>query len=127
MRLLTLIIIMLAGSLVAAEPTAYPFWDGSESVADYAKRVNLSPTKTLDLGNGIKMELVLIPAGKFMMGTPEPVQVDEESFHKKIVTGQVLLAVSAIALLVTLIVVVFGAVRQRRRPQLSLRLLLLMT
>ncbi len=42
-----------------------PLWDGSESVADYGKRVNLPPT--LDLGNGVKLELVLIPAG-----TPEP-------------------------------------------------------
>ena len=41
MRLLPIIIFMLAGSLVAAEPTAYPLWDGHESVADYAKKVNM--------------------------------------------------------------------------------------
>ena len=73
MRLLPLIFFMLAGSLVAGELTAYPLWDGQESVADYAKRVNLPPTKTLELGNGVKLELVLIPAEKFVMGTPEPV------------------------------------------------------
>ena len=88
MRLLPLIL-MLAGSLVAGEATpAYPLWDGSEPVAEYAKKVNLPPTTTLDLGNGVKMELVLIPAGKFIMGTPEPVAVDEDGFHSRILTGQ---------------------------------------
>src|SRR5471032_832039 len=124
MRLLLLVILMLAGSLFAGEPTpAYPLWDGQESVADYAKKVNLPPTKTLDLGNGVNMELVLIPAGKFVMGTPEPVAVDEDGFRKKIVTGQALLAASAGALLVMLAVIIIQAVRKKRRPQVSLRLL----
>ena len=35
----------LATTLAAAEP--YPLWDGLESVADYARRVNLPPTKAL--------------------------------------------------------------------------------
>ena len=43
-----------------------------------------------------KLELVLIPAGKFLMGTPEPKPVDEAGFQKQIVTGQALLAVSAV-------------------------------
>jgi formylglycine-generating enzyme required for sulfatase activity len=106
---------------------AYPLWDGSESVADYAKKVNLSPTKTLDLGNGVNMELVLIPAGKFIMGTPEPIPVDEDGFHKRILTGQALFAVSGGLLLVLLGVVVIRAIRRKRRPQLSLGLLLLVT
>ena len=129
MRLLSLFFFVLAGSLSASElPTpAYPFWDAHESVADYATRVNLPSTKTLELSNGVKLELVLIPAGKFIMGTPEPTPVDEEGFHKKIVTGQALLAASLGALLVMLIVVVIRAVRQKRRPQLSLGRLLLVT
>ena len=61
----------LAGSLLAGESTStYPLWDG-EPVADYAKRVDLPATQTLDLGNGIKLELALIPVGKFIMGTPD--------------------------------------------------------
>ena len=128
MRLLLLNILVLSASLPAGEPTpAYPLWDGQESVADYAKRVNLAPTQTLDLGNGVKMELVLIPAGQFIMGTPEPAPVDEGGFRKKIVTGQALLAVSSVALLVMVVVVVIRAVRKKRRPQISLRLLLLVT
>jgi len=60
-----------------AEAQAQPFppWDGKETVAEYAKRAGLEPTKTLDLGNGVKLELVLIPAGKFLMGSTEAQKV----------------------------------------------------
>src|SRR5471030_459426 len=100
MRLLLLVFVMLAGSLVAGEATDYPLWDGHESVTNYARKVGLPPTKTLELGNGVTVELVLIPAGKFIMGTPVPEAVDEDGFHKRILTGQALLAVSGAALLI---------------------------
>ena len=126
MRRVPLLLLALSGSLLAGE-AAYPLWDGQESVADYAKRVNLPPTQTLDLGNNVKLELVLIPASKFIMGTPEPAPVDEEGFRKKIILGQSLLAASAGALLVMIAVVIFRAIRKRQRPKFSLARLLAMT
>jgi len=54
-----------------AEKKDYPLWDGKESVAEYAKRTGLEPEMTLNLGDGVKMEFVLIPAGKFVMGSKD--------------------------------------------------------
>ena len=75
MRPLALILLLacFAQTAEAAEPPstpAWPLWDGSESIEQYARRAGLEPTKTLDLGNGVKLEMVLVPAGKFVMGTP---------------------------------------------------------
>jgi formylglycine-generating enzyme required for sulfatase activity len=52
------------------EKRIYLLWDGKETVAEYAKQVGLDPIVTLDLGDGVKMKFVLIPAGNFMMGSP---------------------------------------------------------
>jgi len=83
-RSLDLVLVMAAVSLTCpAEETPaggkdYPLWDGKEAVAEYAKRAGLDPGITLELGDGVKMGLVLIPAGKFVMGSPE----DEQDRYK---------------------------------------------
>jgi hypothetical protein len=74
-RSLLAALLLLALLAHAAEPPAtpsYPLWDGQESIEQYAKRAGVEPNKTLDLGNGVRLEMVLVPAGKFTMGTPEP-------------------------------------------------------
>jgi hypothetical protein len=58
-----LLLALLALSAQIAEPPATPadpLRDGSESIEQYAKKANLEPTKTLDLANGVKLEMVLI-------------------------------------------------------------------
>jgi formylglycine-generating enzyme required for sulfatase activity len=69
----------------ASKPTdtqpAYPLWDGKESVADYAKRAGIEDAQiTLALDGNLTMKLTLIPAGKFLMGSPagEKDREDEE-------------------------------------------------
>ena len=129
MRHLSLLLLAMSTTLFAADPAppAYPLWDNHESVADYAKRVNLPPTKTLDLGNGVKMELVLIPAGKFIMGTPEPQAFATLGYGMNVNFSRMLFAGCALPLLVILAFVLIRAIRNKRRPQLSLGELLMLT
>jgi len=107
-------------SAADAQPQPYPLWDGHESIEHYAARTDLPPTKSLDLGNGVTLDLVLIPAGKFIMGTPEPKPVDEVPFRTKIIVGQSAFAAGVGVLLVLVAVVIIRAIRQRHRPQYSL-------
>ena len=99
-----------------------PLWDGHESVAQYAQRVNLPPTKTLDLGNGVSLETVLIPTGKFIMGTPEPAAPGET-----VPVGQAILVLGGAVALGLPIVVLMRAIAKRQRPKFSLRWLLFFT
>jgi formylglycine-generating enzyme required for sulfatase activity len=65
--------ILSVPATITAQPAKAPFplWDGKETVAEYAKRAGLEPTLTLDLGDGVKLEMVLVPAGKLRMGCPD--------------------------------------------------------
>ena len=100
----------------------WPLWDGHESVEQYAQRVNLPPTKTLDLGNGVKLETVLIPAGKFIMGTP-----DSEAPNETVLVGLNILLLGGAAALGMLMVLLMQAFAKSQRPKFSLRWLLLLT
>src|SRR5438067_9465700 len=80
-----------AALLTGGEARTFPQWDGKESVAEYAARAKLAPTLTLDLGGGVKWEGVLIPAGSFVMGSPEgeaktPKEAAAEKQHKVTIT-----------------------------------------
>jgi formylglycine-generating enzyme required for sulfatase activity len=122
----------------AAEPTepttkaevhqTWPF-DAAEAKRrqeETAQRLGVPVEKALDLGNGVQLELVLIPAGWFVMGTPEPERVDELPFQEQIGIGQVALAVGASVMLAMLAFVMIRAVREKHRPQVSLARLLIL-
>ena len=61
-----------APALATSADGAVPEWAKvSQLQIDSARRVGVPVTKELDLGGGVTMRLVLIPAGKFMMGDGE--------------------------------------------------------
>jgi formylglycine-generating enzyme required for sulfatase activity len=90
MKITSLFAFLLLGTslVLAAEPPkagakSSP-WDGSETIAAYAKRVGLDPTLTLDLGGNVKWEGVLVPAGTFVMGSPAgEAKTEKESAMEK--------------------------------------------
>lgn len=119
MRKICLAAPLLALSLQAAEPSIPdPLWDGHESVAAYAQRAHLDATKTFDLGNGVKLEFVLIPAGRFIMGTPEPAKPEIT-----VLSAQVSIGIGAT---LSLIMLSYLLLRKRtgRRFSFSLRWLM---
>ena len=79
--------------LGAIEPEVYDKWpfdsvEAKRRQKETAEALGLPVEKTIDLGNGVKLELVLIPAGKFMMGRPngEDGGSDEQPQHKVRIT-----------------------------------------
>ena len=55
---------------------------------ELAKSLSKPMEAKIDLGKGVKLEMVLIPAGKFMMGSPasEVSRVDKEKQHEVTLT-----------------------------------------
>lgn len=54
------------------EAEHWPYWDGLETPEAYAKRAGLQAEISISLGNGSSIELKLIPAGSYVMGTSQP-------------------------------------------------------
>jgi formylglycine-generating enzyme required for sulfatase activity len=68
-----------AAAMTLRSPSRWRLWDGKESIADYARAIGLPPTRAVEIG-GEKLDLVLVPAGRFTMGSPsdEPGRSDDE-------------------------------------------------
>ena len=124
--LLGLWLLMLPGICIqrtqGQEPKTYPLWDGHESVAQYARESGLVTDLIFDLGNSVTMRLVLIPAGKFMMGTARPEQPRE-----RVIVWQAVCIMSLCAFLVLALPYVYAFARKKRRLQISLAIFFLLS
>jgi formylglycine-generating enzyme required for sulfatase activity len=86
---LALSAIAIGAAAGADRPTAPQGSHGVQAAASQGK--DLSPAKecVLDLGGGVKLEMVLIPAGEFLMGSPDSdrqAQSNEKPQHRVRIT-----------------------------------------
>ncbi len=77
-------------AVAKAGHTIYAKWpfDAKEAKrrqAETAKALKIPVEKTIDLGNGVKIELVLVPAGWFMMGSPAAEPSHSRSEEQRVV------------------------------------------
>jgi formylglycine-generating enzyme required for sulfatase activity len=90
------------GSQPATKPAdIYAKWpfDAKEAVRrrnETAKALGIKEELSLDLGNDVKMKLVLIPAGKFMMGSPSELGYKDELQHEVIISRPFYMGVYAV-------------------------------
>lgn len=86
------ILILAAVGCRAPEPRKVPVYsswpfDSAEAKhrqLETAQALGIPVEKTIDLGSGVKLELVLIPAGEFMMGWNEPIDEVIKKCHERI-------------------------------------------
>ena len=122
-RILIPLLLVLGAS---AEDTKrpWPLWDHSESVESYAGRCGLLPSRTLRLPDGAEMHLMLIPPGKYVMGTPQPVRPDLDPLRTELTQAMAILGGGILVLTVVIGQLLVRVFRSRRRLQLSLRRLI---
>jgi hypothetical protein len=99
------------------DQSPYPLWDGSQSVESYAQSVGVKPTRKLDLGELLMLDLVLVPAGRYLMGTPEAGKPDEAALQSHVRRGQAALLAGATLALTCLLVLAGWSIARKRMPR----------
>src|SRR6185295_371287 len=117
-HLSTVVMLVLSGSSFASDQRKWALWDGAESVEAYAKRADLPAKLDIEFREN-KLELVLIPGARFVMGVAPP-RAPENS----VVSADVVIAFGA-AVIFALVTTWFKFRAPRSRLNFSLRGLLL--